>query len=72
LQQVVEKIEQVEVAKRPEIYNYTKILAGLKYKKDLIQQLFKEGIMRESVIYQDILAEGREEGRQEGLNRERL
>jgi predicted transposase YdaD len=28
--------------------------------------LFKEGMMRESVIYQKILKEGREEGREEG------
>jgi hypothetical protein len=33
-----------------------KILAGLKFKKDLIRQLFREGMMRESVIYQEILA----------------
>lgn len=66
LQQVAEKVDQVEADKRAEIATYTKILAGLKYKKDLIQQLFQEGMMRESVIYQDILAEGRQEGRQEG------
>jgi predicted transposase YdaD len=41
---------------------YTQILAGLKYNKNLIQQLFQEGMMRESVIYQEILQEGRQEG----------
>jgi predicted transposase YdaD len=66
LQQVAERVEGIEAQKRPEILTYTKILAGLKYRKDLIQQLFKGGMMRESVIYQDILAEGRREGRQEG------
>jgi predicted transposase/invertase (TIGR01784 family) len=66
LQQVAERIEGIEAQKRPEILTYTKILAGLKYRKDLIQQLFKGGVMRESVIYQDILAEGRREGEQRG------
>jgi predicted transposase/invertase (TIGR01784 family) len=66
LQQVAEKLEGIEAQKRPEILTYTKILAGLKYRKDLIQQLFKGGMMRESVIYQDILAEGEQKGRQKG------
>jgi predicted transposase YdaD len=71
LQQVAERVKGIEAQKKPEILTYTKILAGLKYRKDLIQQLFKGGMMRESVIYQDILAEGRQEGREEGLKRER-
>ncbi|MBG1262872.1 DUF4351 domain-containing protein [Nostoc commune] len=50
---------------------YTQILAGLKYKKDFIRQLFREGMMRESVIYQEILAEGEERGEQRGEQRER-
>jgi predicted transposase YdaD len=66
LQQVAERVERIEAQKRPEILTYTKIIAGLKYRKDLIQQLFKGGVMRESVIYQDILAEGRREGEQRG------
>ncbi len=49
----------------------TQILAGLKYKEDLIRQLFKGDMMRESVIYQKIIAEGEQKGREEGLNRER-
>jgi predicted transposase YdaD len=66
LQLVAERVEGIEAQKRPEILTYTKILAGLKYRKDLIQQLFKGNMMRESVIYQDILAEGEQKGRQEG------
>lgn len=50
------------------------MLAGLKYKKDLIRQLFREGMMRESVIFQEILAEGEllgeQRGRQEGRKAE--
>jgi predicted transposase YdaD len=66
LQQVAERVEGVKTEKRAEISNYTQILAGLKYKEDLIKQLFKGGMMRESVIYQKILAEGRQEGEQRG------
>jgi predicted transposase YdaD len=64
LQQVVAKVNQIEPTQRPEISTYTQILAGLKYKKDLIRQLFREGMMRESVIYQEILAEGEQRGEQ--------
>nr|MDZ8038552.1 Rpn family recombination-promoting nuclease/putative transposase [Nostoc sp. CreGUA01] len=66
LQQVVRKVNQLEPTQRPEISAYTQILAGLKYNQDLIRQLFREGMMRESVIYQEILAEGEQRGRQEG------
>jgi predicted transposase YdaD len=37
---------------------YTEILAGLRFKKDLIRQLLREDVMKESVIYQDILQTG--------------
>jgi predicted transposase YdaD len=39
----------------------------LRFEKDVIQQLFREEIMQESVIYQDILQKGKWEGKQEGL-----
>jgi predicted transposase YdaD len=66
LQQVVGKVNQLEPRQRPEISAYTQILAGLKYNQDLIRQLFREGMMRESVIYQEILAEGEQLGEQRG------
>ncbi|MEA5600104.1 Rpn family recombination-promoting nuclease/putative transposase [Nostoc sp. UHCC 0252] len=66
LKQVVERVNQLQPGQRPEISAYTQILAGLKYKKDLIRQLFREGMMRESVIYQEILAEGEQIGVQRG------
>ncbi|MBD6619368.1 DUF4351 domain-containing protein [Komarekiella sp. 'clone 1'] len=66
LQRVVGKVNQLEPKQRPEISSYTQILAGLKYNKDLIRQLFREGMMRESVIYQEILAEGEQRGEQRG------
>jgi predicted transposase YdaD len=71
LQQVVERVNQLAVEKRAEISAYTQILAGLKYKKELIRQLFREGIVRESVIYQEILSEGLQEGEQRGEQRGR-
>lgn len=40
------------------------ILAGLVLEKDVITRLLRGDIMRESVIYQDILQEGRQEGMQ--------
>lgn len=64
LQQVVERVNQLEPEQKPEISTYTQILAGLKYDKDLIRQIFREGMMRESVIYQEILAEGEQRGEQ--------
>ncbi len=66
LQQVVERVNQLKPQQRAEISAYTQILAGLKYKKDLIRNLFREGMMRESVIYQEILAEGEQRGEQQG------
>lgn len=64
LQQVLERVNQLEQRERLEISAYTQILAGLKYEKDLIRNLFREGMMRESVIYQEILAEGEQRGEQ--------
>lgn len=66
LQQVVGKVNQLEPRQRAEISAYTQILAGLKYNQDLIRQLFREGMMRESVIYQEILREGEQLGEQRG------
>ncbi|NCS50001.1 MAG: Rpn family recombination-promoting nuclease/putative transposase [Microcystis aeruginosa BK11-02] len=45
----------------------TSILAGLVLNRETIKKILRSEIMRESVIYQDILEEGEEKGRQEGL-----
>jgi len=49
----------------------TSILAGLVLNREKIKKILRSDIMRESVIYQDILEEGEEKGlqkgRQEGL-----
>jgi len=41
------------------------VLAGLRFDKNLIRQLFREKIMLESVTYQDILEQG---GRREAIS----
>ena len=42
------------------------VLAGLKLEEQVINQILRSELMRESVTYQAILREGREEGREEG------
>ncbi len=45
----------------------TSLLAGLVLKKEVIQQVLREEIMQESVIYQDIKKQGIKLGLQQGL-----
>jgi predicted transposase/invertase (TIGR01784 family) len=75
LQQVAQQVSRIEsTQQRQEVCGYAELLAGLKFNKQLIRQVFAEGFMRESVIYQEIFQEGvqegvqkgRQEGRQEG------
>ncbi|NCS24550.1 MAG: Rpn family recombination-promoting nuclease/putative transposase, partial [Microcystis aeruginosa BS13-02] len=47
----------------------TSILAGLVLNRETIKKILRSDIMRESVIYQDILEEGREEGEEKGLKK---
>jgi len=42
------------------------VLAGIVLKKDVIRKIFRSEIMRESVIYQDILEEGEAKGEAKG------
>jgi len=44
----------------------------LRFDKNLIQQLFREEIMQESVIYQDILQKGLQQGEEQGKKQEAL
>ena len=67
LQQVAEQVRTIESAQqRQELSAYAQLLAGLRFDKTLIRQIFREGIMRESVIYQEILQEGEQVGEQRG------
>lgn len=66
LERVAAQVQAVNPEDRALVSSYVQILAGLKYQKALIRQIFREDVMRESVIYQEILEEGRQEGWQEG------
>lgn len=73
LSQVAAQVSTIESKSvRQTISSYVQILAGLRFKKALIRQIFQEGMMRESVIYQDILKKGERKGKQEGKQEECL
>ncbi len=66
LQQVAQAVSEIEsTQQRQEVSGYAQLLAGLKFDRQLIRQMFVEGVMRESVIYQEIFQEGKQEGQQE-------
>jgi predicted transposase/invertase (TIGR01784 family) len=63
LKQVAQQVSTIEsTQQRRESSAYAQLLAGLRFNKSLIRQVFREGIMRESVIYQEIQQEGEERG----------
>ncbi|MBD1840277.1 DUF4351 domain-containing protein [Coleofasciculus sp. FACHB-501] len=67
LEQVAAGVARIEkTTERQNILACAGVLAGLRFKKDLIQQLFREEIMQESVIYQDILQKGEQRGLRQG------
>jgi predicted transposase/invertase (TIGR01784 family) len=71
LAQVAEQVDRIsDREQRQNIAGCAEILAGLRFEKDLIRQFFREEIMRESVIYQDILQQGLQQGRREGKQEE--
>ncbi|BAY64085.1 hypothetical protein NIES22_41760 [Calothrix brevissima NIES-22] len=67
LQQVATAVDMIEETdERQNISACVQVLAGLRFDKSLITQLFREDIMQESVIYQDILQKGEQKGLQKG------
>lgn len=63
LEQVASQVAKIEeVDQQRNVSAYTQLLAGLRFEKDLIRQVFRGTVMRESVIYQEIYQEGRQEG----------
>ncbi|BDA72157.1 hypothetical protein RIVM261_006510 [Rivularia sp. IAM M-261] len=59
LSQVAQSIATIsDRGERQNTAAYTEILAGLRFEKDFIRQVLSEDIMKESVIYQDILQKG--------------
>lgn len=67
LNQVAEQVSKIEkVAERQEVSVYVQALAGFRFDKRLIRQLFSGDVMRESVIYQEIVQKGLQQGLQAG------
>ena len=63
LEQVAAQVDMIEEPQQQrDISAYTEILAGLKFDKDLIRRFLREGLMQESVIYQEIEQEARQKG----------
>ncbi len=67
LEQVAQQVAMLEEpAQQRNISAAAEILAGLRFENNLIRQLFREELMRESVIYQEILQKGIAQGLQQG------
>ena len=68
LEQIANQIATIEEPnQKADLLACTQVLAGLRFEKNLIRQLFRKETMRESVIYQEIREEGLKEGLKEGL-----
>lgn len=73
LEQVAARVDMIEETdERRNISACAEVLAGLRFEKNLIQELFREEVMQESVIYQDILQKGEQRGKQQGKQEEAL
>ena len=66
---IIDNIEDRQV--KNNVLAATAIISGLALNKEVIQHLLRSDIMKESVIYQDILLEGRVKGKAEGKAEER-
>jgi predicted transposase/invertase (TIGR01784 family) len=68
LEQIATRIATIEEPnQQADLLACTQVLAGLRFEKNLIRQLFRKETMRESVIYQEIREDGIKEGLKEGL-----
>lgn len=67
LSQVAEAVEKIkDQQQQRDIAAASSILAGLVLNRNVIKKIFRSEIMRESVIYQDILEEGEAKGEARG------
>lgn len=67
LRQVAKQIEQITDKQiQSNVAASTAIISGIALNKEIIQRLLRSEIMKESVIYQEILLEGKIEGIAEG------
>ncbi len=70
LAKVASKIETIsEERERSNIAASTALLAGLLYSRDVITQILRQDIMKESMMYQAIKAEGFQQRIQQGMER---
>jgi predicted transposase YdaD len=68
LNRVAQQLSKIESAEqRQEVSACAQVLAGLRFDKQFIQELFRGESMRESVIYQEILQEGLQQGKLQGM-----
>jgi predicted transposase YdaD len=73
LAQVASQVARIESDRqRQEIAACAELLAWLRFKEDFVYQFFREEAMRESTVYQDILAKGMQQGMQQGRQAEAL
>jgi predicted transposase/invertase (TIGR01784 family) len=67
LRQVARQIENIEDKQvQSNVAASTAIISGIALNKEIIQRLLRSEIMKESVIYQEILLAGKAEGKAEG------
>ena len=67
LQQISERIDRIEsIEEKCQVSSYVQLMAGLKYNENILKRIFREDIMRESVIYQEIFQEGEAKGEAKG------
>jgi len=67
LSRVADRIDEiVNREEKTEVAAYVQLIAGLKYDRNKIRQIFQEEIMRDSVIYQEIFQRGEDRGLQQG------
>lgn len=72
LQKVAAQVGMIEERERQgNVSACVMIIAGLKFDNALIHQFFREEVMRESTIYQEIIQQGIKEGVQQGLQQGR-
>jgi predicted transposase/invertase (TIGR01784 family) len=72
LRQVARQIENIaDKQVQSNVAASTAIISGIALNKEIIQRLLRSEIMKESVIYQEILLEGKAEGLAEGKTKER-
>jgi len=66
LEQVASRIDMIEeLEQRRNISACAEVIASLRFEQDFIRQFLREDLMRESVIYQEIIREGMQQGKRE-------